>query len=440
MARDLGAADRERMTRAGLRGLSDAEGLALFDAAIGAGAAVLVPAKLDVQTLGRLDTMPEVLRGLVRRARPTALGATSPVPPAVSGESALELVCTYVAEVLGHADRSAVDRDRDFRELGFDSLTAVELRNRLASATGLRLSATVVFDHPTATALAGHLREQLSAGRSPESSAYTVAALYERLYQDGRIEAATQMLVGASWSVPTFSAEDSAEHAMPPVAVAAGPRLPKLVCVPAVTPVAVPHEYDALGRRLDGVLDGVVLPYPGFGAGQAVPYDREALIAMHARSVLAHVGDEPYILLGRSMGGSVAHAVTSELERLGRGPQGLVLIDTYPLDSDGRPQEWLLGLPAQAAVEAGAPDDAALLAMGAYLRMFAGWAPCAVTAPTLFLRAGRPTPEMAGRDRWQAEWPMPHDLVEVTGDHFTVLTDEVADTADALLGWLEKLG
>ncbi|MBL1120247.1 SDR family NAD(P)-dependent oxidoreductase [Streptomyces sp. 110] len=439
MTRHLTQADHDRMTRNGLRPLSNAEGLALFDAAVGSGAAVLAPVKLDVGALGRLEAVPAALRGLIRRPRPTARHAASAAPPTVDPGSALKLVCEQVAEVLGHSGADAVDPEREFREFGIDSLTAVELRNRLASATGLRLSATVVFDHPTATALADHVGARLAAGRSPESSTYTVATLYERLYRDGRIEAATQMLVGASWSVPTFSDRDSAEHAMRPVTLATGPRRPRVVCVPAVTPAATPHEYDALGRRLDGVLDSVVLPYPGFGTGQAVPEDRGTLVGMHARSVLGHVGDEPYVLVGRSLGGTVAHAVTSELERLGRGPRGLVLIDTYPLDGDSRAQEWLLGLPARAAVEEGAPDDAALLAMGAYLRMFADWTPCAVTTPTLYLRAGRPTPEMAGKDGWQATWPLPHDLIEVAGDHFTVLTEEVADTAEALLGWLEKL-
>nr|AAC38064.1 PKS module 4 [Streptomyces hygroscopicus] len=438
MTRHLTQADHDRMSRNGLRPLSNAEGLALFDAAVGSGGAVLAPVKLDVGTLSRLEPVPEALRGLVRRPRPTARHRRERAVPAVDPGSALELVCEQVAQALGHADADAVDPERDFRELGFDSLTAVELRNRLVSTTGLRLSATVVFDHPTATALADHVGAQLAAGRSPESSTYTVATLYERLYRDGRIEAATQMLAGASWSVPTFSDRDSAEHAMRPVTLATGPRRPRVVCVPAVTPAATPHEYDALGRRLDGVLASAVLPYPGFGAGQAMPEDRRTLVGMHARSVLDHVGDEPYVLVGRSLGGTVAHAVTSELERLGRGPRGLVLIDTYPLDAS-RAQEWLLGLPARAAVEEGAPDDAALLAMGAYLRAFADWTRYAVTTPPLFLRPGRPTPAMPRKDGWQATWPLPHDLIEVAGDHFTVLTDEVADTAEALLGWLEKL-
>ncbi|MFJ5262529.1 SDR family NAD(P)-dependent oxidoreductase [Streptomyces sp. NPDC088387] len=177
-------ADVDRMARAGVRPLSTAEGLSLLDAALGAAEPLLIPVGLDLAALRRAGDVPAVLRGLVpARARRTAASRAASQSFAdrlaalstADREAALvELVRTHAAAVLGHGNDMALDQRRSFRELGFDSLTAVELRNRLGNAVDLRLPATLVFDYPDAGALVGYLRTEL-LGAEAESVAEVTA-------------------------------------------------------------------------------------------------------------------------------------------------------------------------------------------------------------------------------------------------------------------------
>ncbi|TQM77824.1 polyketide synthase 12 [Saccharothrix saharensis] len=161
--------DLTRMARSGVLGVTAEEGLAMFDAALALGEPVLAPLKLDVAALREAPDVPALLRGLVRTpvrrvavSAPAAEGSAwqqrlAPLPDAERERLLVDLVREHVAAVLGHDDASAIGPDRPFKELGFDSLAAVELRNRMTAVTGLRLIATVVFDHPSPTALARHL-------------------------------------------------------------------------------------------------------------------------------------------------------------------------------------------------------------------------------------------------------------------------------------------
>ncbi|HEV3290804.1 MAG TPA: type I polyketide synthase, partial [Streptosporangiaceae bacterium] len=173
MAGRLGEADRRRMAGEGFRPIGEAEGLALLDAAVAAGQALLVPAPLDVAALrGRGAGLPPLLSGLVRPARRAAgtVGAgaggglaarLTALPEAGQEEVVREVVLTQAALVLGMSGPEAVNAARPFRDLGFDSLTSVELRNQLSVVTGLRLPATLAFDYPTPQALAGFVRAML---------------------------------------------------------------------------------------------------------------------------------------------------------------------------------------------------------------------------------------------------------------------------------------
>ncbi|XVQ06658.1 type I polyketide synthase [Spirillospora sp. CA-255316] len=176
MTGHLGEAGLGRLARGGLLGLSTAEGLALFDTSLTAKDALVVPAKLDFTALRALAAsgeLPPVLRGLVRSPRTDArqaAGASAESfaerlarqPEAERSDTALDLVRRSAASVLGHSTPDAIGAGRAFKELGFDSLAAVELRNRLARAAGVRLPATLVFDHPTPAELARRLLEELT--------------------------------------------------------------------------------------------------------------------------------------------------------------------------------------------------------------------------------------------------------------------------------------
>ncbi|MGA8117015.1 MAG: type I polyketide synthase, partial [Actinocatenispora sp.] len=175
MGGQLTDADRQRMARSGVAPLSISDGLALFDTACADDRAVLVPARFDLAALRATDaqTLPALLRSVVAPARRTvtARSATegtyaarlAAMTPEQQAGTVSDLVRSRAAAVLGHPDASSVRADRGFLEQGFDSLTALELRNQLGAATGLKLPATVMFDYPTPAGMATHLLDQLLA-------------------------------------------------------------------------------------------------------------------------------------------------------------------------------------------------------------------------------------------------------------------------------------
>ncbi|WP_189895064.1 type I polyketide synthase, partial [Streptomyces canarius] len=193
MSGHLDENDFKRIARGGIIAFPPAEGLELFDTALGEDQPVLLPLRLDTKAVQTQGEVPALLRGLVRSTvRRSAADATTGAAEAaglaqrLSGmtdtqrdRALIDLVRDHTATVLGFTDAGSVDVDRGLLEVGFDSLTAVELRNRLGAATGLRLPATLLFDYPSCRAIAGHLAAELVP--EPADGRLPGAAELERL-------------------------------------------------------------------------------------------------------------------------------------------------------------------------------------------------------------------------------------------------------------------
>ncbi|MFB8059873.1 beta-ketoacyl reductase, partial [Kitasatospora purpeofusca] len=224
MTEGLAAADLGRIARTGLRPTSTEEGLAAFDRALLGTRPVVVPVAVDPAALDA-DSAPPLLRDLVPapRRRAAAAGAAAVaeetladrlrgLSPEQRHELVLGLVLADVAHVLGYGDAHGVSPEGAFRDLGFDSLTAVELRNRINDRTGLKLGVTAVFDHPSPRELADHLLDRLAP--PPAEAADAGEPDYERVLADLariRTHLAALDLTGAQRTTLTETLRDLSE-------------------------------------------------------------------------------------------------------------------------------------------------------------------------------------------------------------------------------------
>ncbi|WP_053741920.1 type I polyketide synthase [Streptomyces sp. NRRL WC-3618] len=406
MTGHLDEARRTRISRGGVLPLSSAEGIALFDTARSSGAPLLLPVRLDTAALRagarRGEAVPPLLRRLVRvSARRAAVGAAASEAEAFARRLAaasgaeradllLALVRDQAAAVLGLASADRVEDERGFLELGFDSLTGVELRNRLMAATGLRLPATLVFQNPTPRLLAERIaadldqaapgaardaaspRERVTAAGQPERTPRTgapqtadqqptapqqseaarrhspepgaattatppapdprpatgLAELYDEAARQGRADDLIPLLRTMAQFRASFS-EDELGAPRAPFTLARGDDPVGVVLFTSFVGRSSAYDYARFGAYFRGRRDVSVITQPGFLEGELLPADKEALVRLHADTVQRSAGGKPFVLAGHSSGGLVAHAVARELERRGAGPAGVVLVDTY---------------------------------------------------------------------------------------------------------------
>ncbi|WP_404870388.1 type I polyketide synthase [Kitasatospora griseola] len=478
MTAELDGPDRRRIDRRGARGLSDEEAVALLDTVCAADAAPpgdgspVVLAHLDLTVRGDGPVHP-MLRSLVRRGPAATTGAKAAPSAAAALRRRLDaaadaqerelvlrdLVLAEAAEVLGHADSGALSATAPFLSVGFDSLTAVELRNRLAAATGVRLRPSAVFDSATPAALAARLAAEVRTDDTPRpeaapatgadaagaeaADADPASVLFRRACALGRIDEGIALLKHASALRPAFhSGSDLA-------AAGAGPRLlrlneradaPVLVCFGSVVALGGAHQYARFASRFRDRYAVAALDAPGFTPEEELPADMSALLDLQATTLLRELSGRTLVLAGSSSGGTLAHGVAAELERRGAGPAAVVLLDTYLSDNQGITQfnDVLLGGMFAREDRAAPMDGTRLTAMGGYFRLLDDWKPPAVRAPLLLVRAstplGRPS---ADAGDWRASWDGADTVVDVPGDHFSLMEQHVATTGDAVADWLD---
>ncbi|BBC30131.1 Polyketide synthase [Streptomyces graminofaciens] len=458
---DLSDTDLRRMARGGVRALSTEEGLALFDAALAGDDPVLAPVGLDLRAQ-RGGPVPHLLRSLIRTpaARRRGSDPDASLRPRLAaaseteqGEILLRLVRTHAAEVLGHSDPDALSPSDAFLETGFDSLTAVELRNRLSAALDLRLRPTAVLDSGTPARLAEHLRAELARSSAPgtgqsagEPPHDPVSALFRQACEVGRIHEGIQILQQAAKLRPDFGsgADLLRSSGRRPELLRLHVRddAPELVCFASVVALGGAHQYSRFASAFEGRFGVSALDAPGFAPDEPLPADMSALLDFQTEVLLRRLGDRPKVLLGSSSGGTLAHAAAARLEALGAGPAAVVLLDTYLSDDEAMTQfdDVLVSGMFEREDRAAPMDGTRLTAMGRYFQLLDDWTPPPVKAPVLLVRASQPLAEPApdsGID-WRASWQSAHSVLDVPGNHWSMMEQHLKTTVQAVTGWLDS--
>ncbi|WP_433545012.1 type I polyketide synthase [Streptomyces sp. CA-294286] len=482
MTSELSDTDMRRMQSGGMPPLSIDQGLALFETALGSAEPLVIPIGLTGGGMRPQGEVPPLFRGLVRTARRAAANTVGGRDTAADLTRQLvalsekdrlrhltDLVRTEAATVLGHASAEEVEADRDFYELGFDSLTAVELRNKLAAGTGMRLSATVVFDNRTPAELARWLRGELAQQSPAEDAAGGGASLglapgesepgsLERLFTDalatGKVTEAQRMLAAVAALRPTFEASAELEDLPHASTLSEGPAAPKLICVSAPTANAGVHQYARLAAHFRGNRSVAALPLVGFETGERLPATPEVATRVIAESALREADGKPFVLVGHSSGGSFAYAAAGLLEHTwGIKPAGVVLLDTYSFqhnDGEGVDYQGMMRLNfAGGGTPGGSAEDsvvrltsARLSAMGRWMVLLSRLQVQHTSAPVLLVKCakqlygadGRPIEQQPSAD----SAPLVAGAQErpVDADHLSMIREDSARTAQIMEEWL----
>ncbi|WP_405493910.1 SDR family NAD(P)-dependent oxidoreductase [Nocardia sp. NBC_00511] len=466
MTGHLVAADTARLGRAGLSPISTERGLAMFDAAIvqdraGVVAAPLNRVVLDAQV--RAGTSIPLLRGLVSSARRRSVPELSREPGAVVQERVsalaeaerlpmlLGVVREQMAIVLGHDGPDAIDPAGNFRELGFDSLAAVEARNRLNTLTGLRLPATVIFDHPTPATLARYMLRELAAtdlpAAAPVAPDETLVGVIRQAIENNRLRNGLAFLRAAGKLRPVFDRFTAGMSTGIGISGgsprnSAGDVLPHLVFINSPEFLGESIQYTQLAADLGGHRRVSAIPLLGYAPDEPLPASLDAAIDSIVETVLDTVGQDEFVLGGYSVGGNIAHAAAARLSEQGNSQlQGLIILDGHIAREanehqlKGRGNHLL-------EVDAMIPDLATtrLTAFGWWFDLAMQIEHKPLECTTLFVKFRRSAQLRQGIvDRPIEAWSTAQTVQTVAAEHVALCGAEVQVTAQLIGQWLTRL-
>lgn len=379
--------------------------------------------------------------------------------------AAIEVVCEHAAAVLGRDGAAGLDAGQAFADSGFNSLSAVELRNRLTAVTAVTLPATAIFDHPTPTELAQYLITQIDGHGSSAAAAANPAE---------RIDALTDLFLQAcdagrdadGWKMVAL-ASNTRERMSSPVRnnvsknvalLADGISDVVVICIPTLTVLSDQREYRDIANAMIGRHSVYSLTLPGFDSSDALPQNADMIVETVSNAIIDVVGGScRFVLSGYSSGGVLAYALCSHLSvKHQRNPLGVALIDTYlpsqianPSMNEGfSPNDTGKGLSREVIRVARMLNRLTatrLTAAATYAAIFQAWEPGRSMAPVLNIVAKDRIATVENLreeriNRWRtAAAEAAYSVAEVPGDHFGMMSTSSEAIATEIHDWISGL-
>lgn len=379
--------------------------------------------------------------------------------------AAIEVVCEHAAAVLGRDGAAGLDAGQAFADSGFNSLSAVELRNRLTAVTAVTLPATAIFDHPTPTELAQYLITQIDGHGSSAAAAANPAE---------RIDALTDLFLQAcdagrdadGWKMVAL-ASNTRERMSSPVRnnvsknvalLADGISDVVVICIPTLTVLSDQREYRDIANAMTGRHSVYSLTLPGFDSSDALPQNADMIVETVSNAIIDVVGGScRFVLSGYSSGGVLAYALCSHLSvKHQRNPLGVALIDTYlpsqianPSMNEGfSPNDTGKGLSREVIRVARMLNRLTatrLTAAATYAAIFQAWEPGRSMAPVLNIVAKDRIATVENLreeriNRWRTSAAeAAYSVAEVPGDHFGMMSTSSEAIATEIHDWISGL-